>query len=69
MCASASLGEPRIFWVDSVQCHVPGLRACVRYTTLFELLALTIHLFKKTLAGQFRFAAALTKSNACVSSE
>jgi hypothetical protein len=55
--------------VDSVQRHFFGLRAYVRYTTFFALPALTIHLFKNTLAGQFRFAAALTKSSASMSSE
>jgi hypothetical protein len=34
---------------------------CVRYTMLFELLSLAIHLFKHTLAGQFGFASALAE--------
>jgi hypothetical protein len=36
---------------------------------LFELSALAIHLFKKTLARQFGFAATLTEPNPCVFSE
>ena len=66
--ASARRATPIL--VGLVQCHVICVfGVCLRYTALFELLALTIHLFKNTLAGQFRFAAALTKSNACVSFE
>jgi hypothetical protein len=41
----------------------------VRYTMLFELLSLAIHLFKNTLAGQFGFAATLTEPSPCVFSE
>jgi hypothetical protein len=36
---------------------------------LFELLALPIHLFKNTLAGQLGFPATLTGPNPCVFSE
>jgi len=36
---------------------------------LFELLALPIHLFKNSLAGQFGFAATLTEPNPRVFSE
>jgi hypothetical protein len=38
----------------------------VRYTMLFELLALAIHLFKNTLAGQLGFSATLAEPNPCV---
>jgi hypothetical protein len=41
----------------------------VRYTMFFELLSLAIHLFKKTLAGQFGLASALAEPNPCVFSE
>jgi hypothetical protein len=36
---------------------------------LIELLALAIHLFKNTLAGQFGFAATLAGPKPCVFSE
>ena len=41
----------------------------VRYTMLFEPLALPIHLFKNTLAGEFGCAATPTEPNPCVFSE
>jgi hypothetical protein len=41
----------------------------VPYTMLFELLALGIHQFKNTLAGQFGFATTFTEPNPCVLSE
>ena len=41
----------------------------VRYTMLFEALALAIHLVKTTLAGQFSFTATLAEPNQCVFSE
>jgi len=41
----------------------------VRCTMLIELLALVIHLFKNTLAGQFDFAATLAGPKPCVFSE
>ena len=36
---------------------------CVRSKMLVELLALPVHHFKNTLAGQFGFASALTEPN------
>jgi hypothetical protein len=63
------------FWgpsapAGSMQCRfVFVFENGVRYTMLFELLTLPIHLFKNTLARQFGLAATLTEPNPCVFSE
>jgi hypothetical protein len=60
MHIQVGLVQSRFFFVFGIS---------VRYTMLFELLSLAIHLFKNTLAGQFGFAATLTEPNPCVLSE
>jgi ABC-type microcin C transport system permease subunit YejE len=69
-------GSPRrLRWVSyaqvgSVQCRVVFVFGIsVRYTMLFELLSLEIHLFKNALAGQLGRATTLTEPNPCVLSE
>jgi hypothetical protein len=53
--------------VGSVQCRfVFVFGNSVSFTKLFEPLSFAIYLFKNTLAGQFGFAATLTKPNSRV---